>query len=147
MSFRSTFACALIAAALAGMSLAGCSSDDGKAVDVSLLDYQVIPKVTSTKAGDVTFKVKNNGTFVHEFVVVKATNAAALPTKPDGEANEDAIPDADHVDEVEDVAPGKSEDLKVTLSPGNYVLFCNRVDGKTSHFQKGMHANFTVTDS
>jgi hypothetical protein len=31
------------------------------------------------------------------------------------------------------------------MSAGKYVLFCNRVDGSTSHFKSGMHTDFTVT--
>jgi uncharacterized cupredoxin-like copper-binding protein len=146
MRVRSVFACAILAGTLAVPGLAACSSsDNGKSIDVSLLDYQVRPKVSSMKSGDVTFKVKNNGTFVHEFVVDRSDGN--LPTKPDGEVNEDAVSDANHLGEVEDIAPGDSKDLKVTMSPGTYVLFCNRVDGKTSHYAKGMHTDFTVTAS
>jgi uncharacterized cupredoxin-like copper-binding protein len=121
------------------------SSDSGESVDVSLVDYQVIPKAKSVPAGDVTFKITNNGTFVHELVVDKAADASKLPVTSSGEVNEDAISDADHVGEVEDLDPGETEELKVTLDAGDYVLFCNRVDGDIVHFEKGMHADFTVT--
>jgi uncharacterized cupredoxin-like copper-binding protein len=147
MRVRSVLACAVLTATLAGPGLAACSSsDNGKSIDVSLLDYAVRPKVSSMKSGDVTFKVKNNGGFVHEFVVDRS-HGKPLPTKPDGEVNEAAISDADHLGEVEDIAPGDTKELKVTMSPGTYVLFCNRVDGKISHYAKGMHTDFTVTGS
>ncbi len=130
----------------AAMGFGACSSSDsGETVDVSLVDYQVLPKVTSVAAGDVTFKITNNGTFVHEFVVDKAADASKLPLEPNGEVNEDDISDADHIGEVEDLDPGKTEELKVTLDAGDYVLFCNRVDGEIVHFKKGMHADFTAT--
>jgi uncharacterized cupredoxin-like copper-binding protein len=137
----------VIAAVVVGAAAVGfgaCSSDSGKSVDVSLVDYQVLlPKAKTVPAGEVTFKITNNGTFVHEFVVDKA--AEELPLEPNGEVNEDAISDADHIGEVEDIDPGKTEDLKVTLDAGDYVLFCNRVDGNIVHYKKGMHTNFTVT--
>jgi uncharacterized cupredoxin-like copper-binding protein len=132
----------------AAIGFGACSSSDsGKSVDVSLVDYHILPKVTSVPAGDVTFKITNNGTFVHEFVVDKAADSSKLPLESNGEVNEDAISDADHIGEVEDLDPGKSEDLKVTLDAGDYVLFCNRVDGDVVHFKQGMHADFTVTPS
>jgi uncharacterized cupredoxin-like copper-binding protein len=54
-----------------------------KTVDVKLRELKILPRPKSTKAGDVTFKVKNIGTVEHEFVVVK-TDGAALPTAADG---------------------------------------------------------------
>ncbi|MEJ2484728.1 MAG: hypothetical protein P8Y68_03235 [Anaerolineales bacterium] len=47
------------------------------------------------------------------------------------------------VDEVEDVEPGMTTDLTVTLEPGNYVLLCN-IDSDEMHYQHGMHVAFTV---
>jgi uncharacterized cupredoxin-like copper-binding protein len=44
------------------------------------------------------------------------------------------------VDEVEDLAPGKSATLSVNLTPGRYVLVCN-IPG---HYKHGMHASVTV---
>ena len=125
---------------------AGCSSDSsGKSVDVTLADYTITPTPASVAAGDVTFKVHNKGSFVHEFVVFKVASAADIPTQENGEANEDAVPEADHMGEVEDIQPGKTEDLKLNLSAGKYVLLCNRVDGTIVHFQRGMHTEFSVT--
>jgi uncharacterized cupredoxin-like copper-binding protein len=140
---RSAAACGLVA--VAAFALGGCSSDDGDSVDVTLADFSVTPDSSSTGAGDVTFKVKNNGTFVHELVVFKVADASGIPTKPSGEVNEDDIPEPAHMGEVEDIDPGKTATLKVKLDAGKYQLLCNRVDGKTVHFKKGMHADFTVT--
>jgi len=140
----SVFVCALIA--VAGLGLGACSSDSGKSVDVTLADFSVKPAASSVAAGDVKFKVKNNGTFTHELVVVKAADASDLPTQADGEVDEDKIAKPDQLGEVEDILPGKTETLKLKLDPGKYVLFCNRTDGaQTVHYKKGMHADFTVT--
>jgi uncharacterized cupredoxin-like copper-binding protein len=138
-------ACALIA--IAAMGLDACSSDTaGTTVDVAAADFSLKPAVSSIAAGTVSFKVHNGGGFGHEMVVVKAANAKDLPTKPDGEVDEGAIP-AGIIGKVTSVLPGQTKTLKVTLKPGTYVLFCNLVDGaNTIHFKRGMHTVFTVTN-
>jgi uncharacterized cupredoxin-like copper-binding protein len=128
------------------LTLGACSSDSGETVNVAAADFSLTPDVTSVPAGTVKFKVKNNGGFGHEMVVVKAADASDLPTKPNGEVDEDKIAKAAQLGEVEDVLPGQTKTLKLDLDAGKYVLFCNRVDGTTTiHFKKGMHADFTVT--
>ena len=113
-------------------------------MNVELADYSITPARTSATAGEVTFKVHNGGTFVHEFVVVKLDKASDIKVKADGTADEDSIPEAAAMGEVEDIDPGASKDLTLTLPAGKYVLLCNRLDGTTSHFAKGMHTEFTV---
>jgi uncharacterized cupredoxin-like copper-binding protein len=137
--------CTLLA--IVPIGLGACSSDSsGTTVDVTEADFSVKPSVTSVAAGTVSFKVKNNGTFTHEMVIVKEADAADLPTTPDGEVNEDKIAEAKRVGEVEDVLPGSTKTLKVDLDAGNYVLFCNKNDGSTRvHFKRGMYTDFTVT--
>jgi uncharacterized cupredoxin-like copper-binding protein len=139
---------ALVAAALAIVAMipAGCGSNDsGKSVDVTLADYSITPQPASVPAGDVTFELKNTGSFVHEFVVFKIPSAADIPTKANGEANEEAVPEAAHMGEAEDINPGATAKLDLKLDPGKYVFLCNRVDGTTSHYQRGMHTEFTVS--
>jgi len=43
--------------------------------------------------------------------------------------------------EAEDLAPGKNRRLTLKLTPGRYVLICN----KAGHYAKGMHTSFVVT--
>jgi uncharacterized cupredoxin-like copper-binding protein len=121
------------------------SSDSGKKVDVTEADYTVTTKVANVAAGDVTFKIHNTGTFVHEFVVFKVASVADIPVKDTGEADEDAVPEAEHMGEVEDIQPGQTAELKLNLAAGKYVLLCNRVDGTISHYKRGMHSEFSVT--
>ena len=145
MTTRLGASCAVLFLTLAA-ALAACGGgSSGKKVNVSEVDYKILPDATSVAAGKVTFKVTNNGTFVHEFVVDRASSATALPLEASGEVNEDKISDSDHLGEVEDIDPGKSKTLTVTMTAGKYVLFCNREDGSTVHFEKGMHTDFTVT--
>jgi uncharacterized cupredoxin-like copper-binding protein len=44
------------------------------------------------------------------------------------------------VDEVEDIAPGTSAPLNLTLDPGSYAVICNL----PGHYANGMHTTFTV---
>lgn len=145
MRTRFGASCAALLLALATGALAACGGSSGKTVKVSEVDYKILPDKTSVAAGKVTFKVTNNGTFVHEFVVDRAASAASLPLQDSGEVDEDKISESNHLGEVEDIDPGKSKSLTVTLTAGKYVLFCNRVDGTQIHFKNGMHADFTVT--
>ena len=140
---RAALVCAFLV--LAGASLGACSSSGGKSVDVVLNDFTLKPAVSSVVAGDVKFKVKNIGGFIHEMRVVKAADASDLPVEKSGRVNVDAIPKAQVIGKAAKVKPGKTATLKLTLAAGKYVLFCNLVDGASVHFKKGMHADFTVT--
>jgi len=126
--------------------LAGACGGGEKAnsVDATLADFTITLGSTSAKAGEVTFKIKNNGPSVHEFVVFQTDLAPdALPT-----IEENGIPIVDEegegitaVDEVEDIAVNATPELKVTLAAGAYVVICN----VPAHYQQGMHTAFTVT--
>jgi len=114
-------------------------------VQVSLTDkgmdsMAMVLSTTQAKAGSVTFQVSNKSeTLVHEFIVVR-TDAAlgALPYSPgENEIKEDSV---HSLGEVEDLNPGTSGTLTLTMPPGRYVLLCN----KAGHFKAGMAHNFTV---
>ena len=132
--------------ALAGLSLAGCSGGDVGGPSVQLTEFSVTVDPSSVSSGDVTFSVENVGGVTHEFVVVATDlDDADLPTADDGSVDEEGE-GITAVDEIEDIAPGDSPTLTVDLAPGNYVLFCNVVDGDQVHYQAGMHTSFTVTE-
>jgi iron uptake system component EfeO len=82
-------------------------------------------KLSATKAesGTVSFKVKNTGSKVTEFYLYAE----------DGKQI---------VGEVENVGPGLSRDLVVSIAPGKYVSACK--PGMTGD---GIRDDFTVTDS
>jgi uncharacterized cupredoxin-like copper-binding protein len=101
------------------------------------VEWKVVPAPATGSAGSVTFAVKNAGTQVHEFVVVKTDLKA------------DALPVVDHkidestltpVDEIEDIAAAATPTLAVDLDAGHYVLLCNI----ETHYEQGMHADFDV---
>ena len=93
---------------------------------------------TSAPAGKVKFVVTNNGTILHEIVVLK-TNVAydKLPVN----AKTHKVSEAKTVGEVGNVPKGKTKSKTLTLKKGNYVLVCNIA----KHYAMGMRAAFTVT--
>jgi uncharacterized cupredoxin-like copper-binding protein len=133
---------ALSILAVVALALAAAACGGGGGVSANLSDFKIELGSTSAKAGEVTFKVKNNGPSVHEFVVFKTDLAPdALPTKED--ENGIVIVDeegqgVEAVDEIEDIAVGSNKELKVNLQAGKYVVICNL----PAHYQQGMHSAF-----
>ena len=131
----------LPAALLAGtglvLSCVGASA--GQTVTVTLKDKGMESMTIETspaeiKAGEVVFNVTNTSeTLVHEFVVAKSdTPVEALPyDEAEKEVSEDAM---EVQSEIEDIDPGKSGTLTLDLTPGTYLLLCNKV----GHFKAGM---------
>ena len=113
---------------------------DAEQVDVLLMEWTVAADPASAEARHVTFRVANEGTQDHEFVIlVTDLPPDELPT------TEEAVVDtaADGVEqrsELEAFPPGESATLTVTLDPGSHVLICNL----PGHYQLGMRAAFTV---
>lgn len=97
-------------------------------------EYAMTLAPAESAAGKVTFEVKNEGTIVHEMVVIK-TDEGAGNLSTDGEADETGA-----VDEVADLPPGESKALELDLEPGKYALVCNL----PGHYAAGMYADFTV---
>jgi uncharacterized cupredoxin-like copper-binding protein len=124
-----------------GVGLVACGDDGGGAgtVDATLTDFTIDLSADSAPAGEVTFKVQNDGPSVHEFVVFQTDLAEdALPTDDEGNVAEgdEFAP----VDEIEDIEDGASPELTVDLEAGPYVIICN----VPLHYGEGMHTSFTV---
>ncbi len=98
---------------------AGASGAAGT-VAVSAKEYGFDPSTLTEPAGAITFAVTNNGTQEHEFEIFKGDTV---------------------VDEVEGLLPGITQDLTVTLAPGDYTYVC-KLNG---HDQLGMKGTLTVT--
>ena len=132
--------------ALGGLSFAACSNEDDGGPSVALSEFSVTVEPSSVESGEVSFSVENVGGITHEFVVVSTDlDASDLPTTEDGSVDEEGEGIAP-IDEIEDIEAGDSGSLTVDLDPGNYVLFCNVVDGDQVHYREGMHTTFTVTE-
>jgi uncharacterized cupredoxin-like copper-binding protein len=122
-------------------AFSACSSSGG--VDATEKDFSISLAKSSADAGDITFHVTNNGPSTHEFVVFKTDLAEdALPTTKENGAVivDESGQGVEHIDEIEDITKGSSEDLTVNLKAGKYVVICNL----PTHYQLGMHAAFTV---
>ena len=94
----------------------------------------------AVKAGEVTFKVKNDSKdTIHEMIVMYlADPGKPLPyLESESRVDEDKAGDKGEVSELD---PGKSGTVTVDLKAGKYLLICN-VPG---HFGAGMWAEFTV---
>ena len=129
-----------------GMAAGGMDAGGGTTVTVTIDEFRVNVVPSTAPEGEVTFDITNNGDFPHEIVVLKTDIAPRSLPIVDHEVNEDA-PGIDVIDEIEDVLPGDTESLTVTLDAGKHVLVCNiTVDlddgGVLNHYVEGMSAAF-----
>ena len=75
------------------LAAAGCSAaaTPPAAVNATLTELQVATSSDKAASGSVTFTIKNDGTVVHEFVVLKTDLASdKLPTTADGTVDEES---------------------------------------------------------
>ena len=103
-------------------------------------------------AGDVTFVVKNNGTIVHEAVVLKTdVPFDQLPVTYGGDPPAPVATGGNKVSEDANIGETGDPDLKPggtrvftikDMKPGHYVVVCNLAD----HYAMGIRAAFTVTE-
>jgi uncharacterized cupredoxin-like copper-binding protein len=95
------------------------ASGGGETVDISETDFALDPSDVTTKAGEVTFDVTNDGDTTHNLEI-------------EGNGVEEELPD--------DLAPGDSGELTVDLASGTYTMYCP-VDG---HRDQGMEGTVEV---
>jgi uncharacterized cupredoxin-like copper-binding protein len=127
----------------AAATTAAIASASGSSTTVAATEseFKIDLGSTTAPAGSVTFHIKNGGTTLHEFVVVRTDlSAAKLPLASSAPKVDEESDKLQKVDEVENIAAGSTADLKVDLPAGHYVVICD-VPG---HYSSGMHADFTV---
>ncbi|WP_179402307.1 cupredoxin domain-containing protein [Burkholderia guangdongensis] len=138
VAYRVTHHLAIIAnAAVLGMAAQPAHAQ--QTVDATLLASSIELGTHSVKPGRVTFDVRNSADspMTHEFVVLKTDLAdGALPVR-DGQVLERGLR---KIGEIEDIAPGQSRHLTLTLAPGRYALICNM----PGHYALGMHTTLVV---
>jgi plastocyanin len=101
----------------AGGAGAGASGS-GETVEISETEYKLDPSEVTTKAGEVTFAIRNDGSADHNLEI-----------------------EGDGVEEVSDtIAGGQSTELTVDLQAGTYEMYC-AIDG---HKELGMQGGVTV---
>ena len=97
---------------------AGGGGGGGETVDISETEFKIDPSDVTTKAGKVTFAIKNDGSVDHNLEV-----------------------EGNGVEEVSDtIGGGQSTELAVDLKPGTYEMYCAIDD----HKGLGMEGEITV---
>lgn len=108
-------------------------------VRVRMREWGIALSVRKSPVGRVTFTVHNAGELDHEFMVLATTRPASrLPLK-DRLVDEPAA--GETIGEIEDVAPGHTRRLSVSLREGHYALICNK-PGPPPHYVSGQRADF-----
>lgn len=96
------------------------------------------------KAGKVSLTITNNGSFPHQFKVIKG-KYADLPKGADGGSiAEDKLPAGALVGQLDKFEGGQTMTLALDLPAGDYVFLCNLGAGPNSHAGKGQHTDVTV---
>lgn len=135
---------------MAGALLGACSAAPSKDINATLEEWKITLSPSTGAAGEITFTIDNTGEKDHEFVVVKTDLAPdALPTIAEGDEAGTVDEEGAGIEamgEEEDILAGTDNTvLKLTLTAGHYVIFCNVHDEDLVHYQKGMHTDFTVS--
>jgi uncharacterized cupredoxin-like copper-binding protein len=119
----------LVVVAVAGFVLAACTTKAKNTVDVVATNTTCEPATTDLTAGKTTFSVRNTGSQETEMYVLQGTRTLG---------------------EVENIGPGTSRTLTVTLEAGDYELNCKpgqKGDGiKTSRHVTGAGGSTKAAD-
>ncbi len=117
--------------------------DDGiidESFSASIVDEETGASTFTANAGEITFEVHNEGSVLHNLVIIRTDLAAdALPSLV-GAVDEEAA--GEKIGEVEEFLPDVVEVASFTLTPGRYVLICNL----RKHYESGMFAELTVEE-
>ena len=104
----------MLAALAAGCGSAQPAGTSAHVVNVTEKDFHIAAP-TTLAAGEVTFRVHNAGPDEHEFIVIRAADAAALPLQSDGLTIDEAALKKDRVGELVPGAPSVTRNLRLTL--------------------------------
>lgn len=91
----------------------------GGQIEIALMEYEMKPNKIRVKPGAVTFVLRNEGRFAHDFHV----------EGPGVEAH------------AQKFSPGRAVRLEVTLREGEYKISCPL----SNHDQRGMHGTLVVS--
>ena len=129
-------------AATQATAISQSENENEQIVPISVSEWKITgpggAAIASVKAGEIKFNITNDGSNVHEFVVIKSDADPGSFPVVDGTIDEEAA--GTSPGEVEDIQPGSSDVGTMRLTPGKYVLICNL----PAHYQQGMHAGLTV---
>ena len=106
-----------------------------RALTIRMTEFAFDPKDAIAKAGRVTITAPNDGTVVHELVLLKTDeDPATLPKKGD------EVDESTSVGEIADVEPGATKKATFKLVPGEYAMVC----ALPGHYEGGMYGSLTV---
>ena len=106
-------------------------------VIVDMKDYAITLSVATVKAGVVKFGIRNNGTMVHDFDLIKTD--LALDKLPIDVGSAKVKLDG-LVKQMTNIAANRSTTLSADLAAGHYVIICN----VAGHYQLQMRAELKV---
>jgi uncharacterized cupredoxin-like copper-binding protein len=113
--------------------------ENTREIRITERDFSISAAAKTLNPGTVTLRVRNNGPDSHELIVTRADDKR-LPLRRDGlTVNEERLQPR-IAGGLEPGAPGSVRTLRVHLTPGRYVLFCNMA----GHYLGGMHATLVV---
>jgi len=133
------FTAAFVALLVAGCSTAHRLAVPARVVDVTERDFAISLSQRQIPAGTVVFRATNHGPDEHELIVARVRNRK-LPLRSDGLTLSEEELQKSIVGTLEPGQPNSVRELRVRLSPGRYVLFCNMY----GHFMGGMRADVVV---
>jgi hypothetical protein len=118
----------------------GASGDHpAKVVHIAERDFH-ISSPDRLPAGDIELAIKNEGPDDHELIVVRE-GEKHLPFRADGVTlDEEAAEKSKSIAGALEPAPPGTHRLRVHLTPGRYVLFCNM----SGHYLGGMDRDVEV---
>ena len=109
--------------------------------DMSKVTMGIAVSTDTVKAGEVTFEVLNSSKeTVHEVIVARLKDATTPLPYLAGDAKVDEDKAGVHLGEVSELDPGKTGALRLDLTPGTYLLYCDI----PNHYMAGMWTLFTV---
>jgi uncharacterized cupredoxin-like copper-binding protein len=107
----------------------------------TLTEFAIQLDASTAPAGTVVFNVYNRGLFTHELAVVQSDAAPNALPSVNGVVDETRVPVLRRIT----LSSGQSSALTTSLTPGKYVLICNRVRSSTTgHYSSGMTIGFEV---
>ena len=103
-----------------GATQSGSEQQPSGTIDVTSVDFSFELDSEEIAAGDYTIELTNNGSATHDLVVER---------------------DGEDVGGTDQIGPGESSTVTVSLEPGEYVFYCS----VGNHRSMGMEVTVTVT--
>lgn len=111
-------------------------------VAFELDEWVIRPSTLRAPPGTVIFRVRNAGSFPHQFVIARTDlGPGRLPVLPGEEGVDES--QLEIVGRIEEIAPGETRELILELEPASYVIFDNLSNGD-SFYLNGMYTRFTI---